>query len=286
VRLLIAGCGYVGSALGVHLAGAGHTVYGLRRDPSGLPAELHPLAADLTDRPSLVRNMPDGLQAVVYAASPSAPTDEGYANAYVRGLTHVLDVLVRRGDPVERVLLTTSTAVYAQQGGEWVDESSPTEPAHFSGRRLLEAEALLAASPFRTVALRLAGIYGPGRTGLLRRVRDGTARLPAQPRFTNRIHRDDCAGMLAHLIDLPDPGPVYVGVDDAPADMAEVMLWLARRLGVPAPRPEDAEKAPSGRRARTHKRCSNALIKAHGYRLRMPSYRDGYEALVAGITAT
>jgi nucleoside-diphosphate-sugar epimerase len=289
MRVLIAGCGYVGTALGRMLAKRGHTPFGLRRDPRHLPPDIQPVAADLTDPHGLASALPGDIHAVVYCAGPSASTDEAYAETYVRGLTHVLDALEGRGEPPGRVLLTTSTAVYAQTDGSWVDETSPTEPTHFSGRRLLEAEAALAARPYPTVALRLAGIYGPGRTGLLRRVWEGTARRPAQPRYTNRIHRDDCAGMLAHLLEVKEPASTYIGVDDAPADMSEVMLWLAAALGVPPPPAEAPGTKPTGRRGTSHKRCRNQRITASGYRLCMPTYRDGYEPLIrtfAGTDAT
>jgi nucleoside-diphosphate-sugar epimerase len=137
VRVLIAGCGYVGTALGLELARSGHVVYGLRRDPSALPAPLQPLKADLRDRGELATLLPEELHGVIYCAGPTESTDQAYADTYVRGLTHVLEALEQRQAPVKRVVLTTSTAVYGQQDGGWVDEASPTEPTHFSGRRLL-----------------------------------------------------------------------------------------------------------------------------------------------------
>jgi len=288
--VLIAGCGYVGSALAARLIGdAGRgdrPVWGLRRRPQGLPPGVRPLAADLADRESLdraleeVRREGTPLASVVYAASAAGPTEAAYRAAYVDGPRHLLDALVAARVRPERLLFTSSTSVYAQQDGSWVDEDSATEPEHFTGRVLLEGEALLAAGPFPAAALRLGGIYGPGRTRLLESVLAGEARLPAEgARWTNRIHRDDAAGALAHLLALPEIAPLYVGVDREPADRAEVLRWLARELGVPEP--PVAEGASMGRGARSNKRCSSARLQAAGYPFLYPTFREGYAPLVA-----
>jgi nucleoside-diphosphate-sugar epimerase len=278
-RVLIAGCGYVGTALGLRLAAAGSTVWGLRRSPGGLPAPLRPLAADLAE-PASLDALPPGLDAVVYAASASASTDPAYRAAYVVGLRTLLAALAEAGQRPRRVLFTSSTAVYAQSGGERVDEESATAPQHFTGRRLLEAEAELAAAPFPATVLRLGGIYGPGRTRLIESVRRGEAGCdPDRPVYTNRIHREDAAGALAHLLALPDPLPLYLGVDHEPAERCRVLAWLAAELGAPPPphRPD----AAGGRASRSNKRCSNRRLLAAGYRFLYPTFREGYGALLS-----
>jgi nucleoside-diphosphate-sugar epimerase len=277
VNVLIAGCGYVGCALGEELAAAGHRVLGLRRDPVGLPAGVIPVRADLTD-PSSLDVLGDEIDHVVYAASPAERTRWAYEDAYLRGLTNVLGVLERRGAALERVLLTSSTAVYGQDDGGWVNEDSPTEPGRFAGAVLLEAESALRGRAFEGAALRLSGIYGPGRAWLVGRVHRGEARveLPGvAPRYGNRIHRDDCAGALAHLLNVPRLDAVYVGNDDAPAPLREVYAYVASLLGVPAPPAGESDEGRGG-----NKRCSNARLRASGYALRVPSYREGYPAIV------
>src|SRR5262245_48127834 len=222
-NILIVGCGYVGTALGVRLTAAGHVVWGMRRSAAGLPAGIHPLEADLT-APETLRGLPAALDVVFYTAAPNGADDAAYRAVYVDGLRHVLEALARQHQSPQRVLLTSSTAVYPQSTGEWVDEASPTEPTHFTGRRVLEAEQVLLDGPFPATVLRLGGIYGPGRTGLIERVRQGLAACrEGPPLYTNRIHRDDCAGALHHLMMLPQPGSCYIGVDHESADQCEVL---------------------------------------------------------------
>jgi nucleoside-diphosphate-sugar epimerase len=280
--VLVAGAGYVGAALGVRLAGDGHVVYGLRRDPRGLPAELRPVAGDLGDRASLERVVPEGVELVAYTAAAIGPTAEDYAEAYVRGLGNLLAVLAARRAGVRRVLFTSSTRVHTQEGGQWVDETSAAEPIEATNRCLLDGERVLEAGPFPSVVLRLAGIYGPGRTRLVEEVLAGRARRPrGGPRWTNRIHRDDCVGAIAHLLALADPAPVYVGVDQEPAELGDVLTWIAARLGRPPPPVrEEGEGESRARPERGNKRCSNARLLASGYRFAFPTYRDGYAALI------
>jgi nucleoside-diphosphate-sugar epimerase len=281
-RVLIAGCGDVGTALGLLLAADGHEVFGLRRDPGRLPAAIRPLAGDLTGVASLTA-IPDGVDLVAYTAAADRFDDDAYRRAYVDGLANLLGALHARGTRPRRLLFTSSTAVYAQTDGGWVDESSPAQPVGFSGRRVLEGERLVLASGIPAIVLRLAGIYGPGRTRLVDRVRSGVATCPdGPPRWTNRIHRDDCAGAARHLLTLEASDPVWIGVDHEPAEECAVLGWLAVRLGVPPPRRVPREPGTAGR-PETSKRCSNRKLLASGYAFRYPSYRDGYAALVAGL---
>lgn len=279
-RILIAGCGYVGTALAAELAARGHRVWGLRRSAGSLPGRTRALRADVT-RPETLDVLPDGLDAVVYAVSSSASTEAGYRSAYVEGIGHLLAALERRGARPARVLYVSSTAVYGETEGGWVDESSPTEPRRFRGRVLLEGEAAARAGPFPATVVRFGGIYGPGRARLVRRVRSGEARCPPDPpSWTNRIHRDDCAGVLHHLLELDDPEPVYLGVDREPAERCRVLRWIARRLGAPEPARADADGDDGGRR-RTNKRCSSARLTSSGYAFTHPTFREGYGALIA-----
>ncbi len=277
--ILIAGCGYVGSALARVRVAKGDSVFGLRRNPVDLPSGVVPIAADLAVPRSLAE-LPAALDVVVYAASPGGRDDAFYRTAYVEGLRNLIAVLKGQGQQPRRVIFVSSTAVYGQTRGEWVDETSQTQPSHFSGRRLLEAEALLRESGMRAVVLRLGGIYGPQRTRLVEEVRQGRAAIArGGPHYTNRIHRDDCVGALDHLIDLAEPADCYLGVDCEPEDEAVVLRWLAGVLGVSPPRVAGPDRRRSSRGG--SKRCRNALLLSSGYAFRYPGYRDGYTAVLS-----
>lgn len=278
-RILVAGCGFVGTALSRRLASGGHEVWGLRRSPAKLPADIHPLTADLC-RPESLRNLPPHLDFVFYTASADSAAAEAYRAAYVTGLKNLLHALTIQKQSPRRVFFTSSTSVYGQTEGEWVDENSPVRPESHTGRIMLEAEQTLLNSSAPATAVRLGGIYGPGRRRLIDRVLRGEAGIAeGPPRYVNRIHREDCAGALDHLMNLKAPEAIYLAVDDEPADEGEVIRWLAERLGAPPPRTVPEAEAPA-RRGGSNKRCRNGRLKASGYRLIYPSFREGYDEML------
>lgn len=277
-RILIAGCGDVGSRLGQLLAAEGHEVWGLKRHPVSLPPGIRPLAADLGD-PASLTTLPARLDGVFYAVAAGGFSAANYQAAYVTGVNNLLAALTGAGQSVRRVLYVSSTSVYGQRQGEWIDETSPAEAAGFSGQSLREGEQSVWNSPYPAVAVRFAGIYGPGRTRLIEMLRAGEARCPTGV-YSNRIHSDDCARVLKHLWDLPQPERLYIGVDNCPVLQCEVLDWLAERLGLPGPA-RDSASAGAEALLRGNKRCSNARLQASGFTLTYPSYREGYAALLA-----
>lgn len=270
-RVLIAGCGDVGSALGVLLAEQGLTVWGIRRDITKLPAAIQGISADLGDKDTL-SNLPE-VDVLIYCAAAPGRTEEAYQRAYVDGVKHVVAALP---EPPKTLLFTSSTSVYGQADSTTVDEQSPAEPCTATGKIMRTAEQQVQA--LGGTAVRFSGIYGPGRGFLLERVKQGIS-APLEPvSFTNRIHRDDCAGVLAHLVKLATQGerlaPVYLASDDQPAPLAEVMDWLAGELNVTI-----TERSMS--RGTGSKRCNNGFLRTSGYQFIYPSYREGYRALLA-----
>ena len=277
--LMIAGCGDVGSRLARRLEPSGWTLYGLRRDVAQLPAGVLPVAGDL-QQPACPPAWPRGqLDYLVYCVAASQHDEAGYRSAYVEGLRHVLAWLVERGQRPQRLLFVSSSGVYAQADGEWVDEQSPAEASSYSGRVMREAEQLALDSGLPATLVRLTGIYGPGRQWLLNQVRQGYRVASEPPLYGNRIHADDAAGLLAFLLQADAAGTpladCYLGVDDAPAPLHEVVGWLREQLGVS----HWAEQS-SVRRAGS-KRCSNARARALGWVPQYPSYREGYAAVLA-----
>jgi nucleoside-diphosphate-sugar epimerase len=278
--LLIAGCGDVGSRLAQQMLQAGWNVYGLRRQVAALPDGVLPVAGDL-QQPTCPADWPRGpLDYLVYAAAASQHDEAGYRAAYVEGLRHVLDWLAQHGQKPRRLLFVSSSGVYGQRDGEWIDEDSPADPEGFSGQVMLEAERLALASGIPATRVRLSGIYGPGREWLLKQVRMGYRVVSEPPLYANRIHVDDCAGLLAQLLVADAAGVAledcYIGVDDAPVALHEVVGWLRERLGVTGWAEESTVRRSGS------KRCSNARARALGWTPRYPSYREGYAAILDG----
>ena len=214
------------------------------------------------------------------ARPPPITTKPVIAPLMSQGLQHVLEWLDDYGQVPNRLLFVSSSSVYGQQDGEWVDETSPTIAAGYSGRLMLEAEQVALQSGIPASIVRLTGIYGPGREWLLTQVRRGYRVAIDPPLYGNRIHADDAAGLMAFLLEADRRGvaldDVYIGVDDAPAPLAEVVGWLREYLGV-TEWAEDASVRRTG-----SKQCSNARAKALGWTPKYPSYREGYAAILEG----
>jgi len=276
--VLIAGCGDIGLRIGQLLAAKGHDVRGFRRSPPPAPPGMTLFSADLEDaaglRSALAGFSPEYVLALQAAGEFS---DSRYRAVYVEGLRNLLAAL--KDAAPRRVFLASSSRVYHQDGGEWVDEDSATAPQDFAGQRLLEAERLLRESSFPFCIVRFTGIYGPGRQGLLNRIKEGAGCPPVPPFYTNRIHADDCAGVLAHLLKRDAAGEpladCYLATDSEPAPLYEVMSWLATHMGR-----DLQEKAPPTGRRRTSKRCCNRRLLESGYGFLYPSYRQGYAELL------
>lgn len=275
-RVLIAGCGYVGIVLGRRLFGSGFRVTGLRRDTARLPAEIEPFAADILDRRALSR-LEGPWECVVYAAGASQRSVAAYRQAYVAGLENLIDAVGSRGRGVGRLIFVSSTGVYGQNDGSWVDEDTPALPPAGPPECLIEGEGIAARAPFPAVVVRFAGIYGPGRCSLLRRILAGEITQAESGAFTNRIHRDDCAGVIHHVMQLEGPAALYNAVDDEPVERGRLVSWLAAEMKV---RPPARSETGPPFRPGYGKRCRNARLRASGYEFRYPSFREGYGELL------
>ena len=283
-NILLVGCGDIGIPLGLQLARSGNAVWGLRRSTQ-LPDPITTLHADVTQANTLTSLATLAPDYVVVTLTPGAFSDHAYHSVFVEGtrnLLQQLNVLHNNGSKIRRLFFISSTSVYAQVDGEWVDEHSATEPTGFSGKRLLQAEGLLDDCGIASTVIRFAGIYGPGRRRLIDQVLAGQGCPQNPPLYTNRIHRDDCVGFLAHLIERDQGGeavePRYIGVDSAPAPMWEVKHWLASQL---REAPRELQIGTSHRRG--SKRCSNQRLLDSGYQLRYPSYQRGYGAVISDL---
>ncbi|GAB3414240.1 SDR family oxidoreductase [Haloparvum alkalitolerans] len=304
MRVVVVGCGYVGIELGRQLrdpdavgdpGGTEHRVCGVRRSDEGLTAVeaagLEPVRADVAD-PASLSALPDA-DAVVFAASSGGRGADAARRVYVDGLANVIDEYAERERPPDRLIYTSSTGVYGDHDGGWVDETTPLDPTTEKTRVLTEAERVArgraADAGIDGTVVRFAGLYGPGRYRLERYL-DG----PVTAGYLNMIHRDDAAGAVRFLLenDLARDDAV-LAVDDEPVDKHAFADWLADACGVERPaKRSKSERLSAGnlseaakRRIRTSKRCSNDRLRELGYDYRYPTFREGYRDAVDACRA-
>jgi nucleoside-diphosphate-sugar epimerase len=281
MRVLIAGCGWLGKALGRTLAARGDLVTGIRRDPaaaSGLrEVGIEPLALDLSVRESAAK-IPGGFDAIVACQAAHDDSIEAYRAAYVEATRNLLDAARRAG--VGAFVYTGSTGVFGQRDGGDVDEATPPSPAGASAEVLAEAERVAlegagAGVPARVV--RLSGLYGPGRTGAIDRVRQGVLALgEGDDVWMNWCHLDDAMAAVIAATERGRSGGVYHATDAHPARRSEVVEWIAARLGIPAPRRADhGVPLPSGRRGANRRILGERTRSELGLTLAWPSFREG-----------
>ncbi|MGR3321904.1 MAG: SDR family oxidoreductase [Pseudooceanicola sp.] len=277
--LLSLGHGYSARALARLLLPEGWTIHATTRSAE---------KADALEREGVIPHVFPGsdLSATVGAAThilvSAGPDAEGDPM-----LRHLRDAIADRADALDWVGYLSTTGVYGDHGGAWVDEDTPLTPSTRRGKWRVAAEAEWRAIPGLPLHIfRLAGIYGPGR-GPFAKVRAGTARRIIKPgQVFSRIHVEDIAQVLAASIARPDPGAVYNLCDDDPAPPEDVIGHAADLLGLPLPPAEDFETAEMTPMARSFyaesKRVRNDRIKEElGVRLLYPSYREGLKALLA-----
>jgi len=265
-NIFIAGCGKIGTQLGIELLAAGHRVWGLRRTRMDDDSGIQWIQADLTNPASLTQ-LPSDIDFLYYTAAASEYTINAYIQAYTTGVENLQRAW--RANPPRHVMFVSSTAVYDYADGRWVNEDSPTQPK----QSVLHGER---AWHWPVTAIRSAGIYGPGRQQFLESVRLRKAALSAEPVYTNRIHSDDLVGFLKHLLTVPKRHTHYVACDNEPALKNTVITWLAQKLGVAAPIGLSPEQEPQ----RGNKRCSNQRLRESGYILKYPTFREGYAAIL------
>ncbi len=281
-KILILGCGDIGFRLVRELPVHDYSVVGVRRSlaHSDFPhfRLMHlDLYQEFSINHALATEKPD---VVLITMTPGERSDEGYRKAYVQICEALIEHLRLLNQKPRLILFASSTSVYAQDDGSWVNEFSVTKPQTFSGKRLLEAENLLRNSGFPVCIVRFSGIYGPGRERLINQVKSG--KISSSMGFTNRIHADDCARVLAHLIEKQKTqfiDNLYLASDDTPAPMKEIQCWIAEQLGIENFLSGDVESE------RSNKKISNQRLKKAGFEFLYTGYIGGYTTLLGGKPA-
>lgn len=272
-KILVIGCGDIGYPVALRLHQQGHQVTALKRSAPAISTPFPIFIADIRSASSLV-SLPSSFDAVIFIVAPDSRQAEEYQTLYDVGLSNLLAHFAAAEQPPSW-LMVSSTSVYEQNRGEWVDETSMAEPVSATSRWLVAAEKRLWAASNRNCVVRFSGIYGPGRDWLVRRAEQGESVQQQPPSYTNRIHAEDCVAVLLFLLEKQLAGlalePCYLASDDEPAPLWDVMSWLSEQFAYPHPSPLSvAPDAPQ------NKRCRNTRLKALGYRFLYPSYRDGY----------
>ena len=271
-RLLIAGCGYLGQAVADLFLATKWEVEGWAMSQRSAEAlKFRPArAVDISDLDQ-VRASAGDFDAVVHAASTRGGGPDSYRRVYLNGLGNLLECF-----PSSNVLFVSSTSVYAQNTGEWVTEQGAAEPQTETGKILREAEELTLVK--KGTVIRLGGIYGPGRSALLKKFLSGEAVIdPVNDRFVNEIHRDDAATAIQLLVTSKESG-IYNVVDNEPMSLSECYRWLAAKLNRPLP--PVGRSTSRKKRGDSNKRVSNAKLRARGWTPRYPNFASGMEKSV------
>lgn len=297
MRKLIIGCGYVGLTVAQEWVKQGHQVSALTRSENNaekfLSAGIQPVLGDIT-QPESLESLPES-DTVLYAVGFDRTSDKSRHEIYVTGLESALKVLKQR---TQKVIYLSSTSVYGQTAGEWVDESSVCEPERENGQVCLEAEQLFDQHGFlstsstqstaaRAVILRLAGIYGPGRLlARIEQIRAGEPLAGHPDAWLNLIHLADIVQTVLKIdtnIHLYDR---YLVSDSRPITRREYYETLARLLKAPEPRFESTVPGEISRKstrfnsteraAGLNKRCNNKRLREDlGISLTFPTIAEG-----------
>jgi len=260
------------------LSAKGHQVTGLKRNPlEPYSRNIDYFTADITS-PLDLEDLPLDFDFLFFIVSPDGRNEESYRNIYESGLNNLLNKFSLAGyNP--HWFFVSSTSVYGQSQGEWVDEDSIAQPEHITSQLIWQAEQKLKDLDTGNIVVRFSGIYGPGREYLLRMAMQAPVIQQNPPYYTNRIHQRDCIGVLAFLLERRLAGialeQCYLASDDDPAPMWEVMSWLAKRMNCQRPTVKSADNY-----CVLNKRCNNQRLKALGYEFRYPGFKDGYIELI------
>jgi nucleoside-diphosphate-sugar epimerase len=281
---LVIGCGYLGARVARKWRESGHSVAVVTRsDERAKRFRQQGYAAIVADvtRPETLTQLPVA-ESVLFAVGMDRASKNSIQEVYADGMGNVLAAL-----PAEtgRLVYISTTGVYGPADGSWVDEATVPAPQREGGQASLAAEKRIAAHPLgqRSVILRLAGIYGPGRVPFIRELRAGEP-IPARASgWLNLIHVDDAAAVVAAAAEASlSENSVYCVSDGVPVERGEYYSEVARQIGAAPPRfVEPDPNSPRAARAEANRRISNARMLADlRVTLAFPDYRTGLASAV------
>jgi len=247
----------------------------VRRNIKALPPGLPGLSVDYRDSQAMTHLLEHPCDIAVMTPTPTTYDAQGYRQGFLEPVQNWL--ALHASSPQQQLLFVSSTRVYGDCQGGWVDETTPVAPIDAQGEIMAQAEQLLLESRHAVSVVRFSGIYGRQPARLLERLRRGEICAREPVRYGNRIHRQDCVGFLLHLISLEQRLPIYLGSDNAPVPQREVEEWLLLQLGVEISRELPPVTGPS-------RRCDNRALLASGYPLVFPDYQAGYTDMMTSIS--
>ena len=275
MKVLFIGCGDIAQRAATEMQ-ARYKCFGLRRQPDNLPEYIQPIKADATDTEQLLSVASEGFDIWIATITPSEFTEQAYRDSYLASAKSIAASIAKLQKAPRLMLWVSSTSVYGDLKGDWVNEETQPEPNTFSGKILLAAEKIIQQIPCETSVIRFSGIYGPGRTRLLNQVLAGKGRPFSPEQWSNRVHADDCGGILAHLVEYALSGnpllPDYLASDSAPVTQYEIRQWLAQQLAVSLVE-EEVKAGPT-------RRCDNSRLLSSGYKFKYPTFKEGYGSLI------
>ena len=270
-RVLWLGFGSLGISAAPLLQARGFELVGVRRDIAKLPAGISGRSADVLDPGALQQLAEQNWSGVIVTLTAAAYNANAYQRTYVEGAKNIARAFAGEVP----VLFASSTSVYENADGTWVDENTVLQPSGFSGRAMLEAEEALQSGRVNSCAVRFSGIYGRAEPRMLKQLREGSICSKSPVSYTNRIHYRDAGAVLVHLLERRLAGvelaACYLATDSYPAPRREVMEWLAQAEGIDLQGLTEAAASSRG----YNKRCSNARLLATDFRLEYPDYRSG-----------
>jgi nucleoside-diphosphate-sugar epimerase len=282
MKKLIFGCGYLGARVAQAWINRGDEVFAVTRSAERAAAlqeqGIRPLIGELTGELDLTSC--EDVGTVLFAVGFDRTGAESIHDVYVGGLQNVLNGLPTS---LGRFIYISSTGVYSQSAGEWVDEDSVCEPTREGGKACLAAEQLLTGSEIgaRSIILRLAGIYGPGRLPKLPDVLAGNPIASNSEGYLNLIHIDDAVQAVLAAEERIVPPDLLVVSDGAPITRGEFYRELAKLCDAPAPRFAPPHNDTTAQRASTDKRIDNQQMRERlAIELKHPTYKQGLAAIV------
>ena len=271
-KILIVGCGDIGTALALTLQEQGHEVTGLRRNPPEKKSVINYIKADVSQRKEMTQLEFDYDQ-LLYILSPSSFDLDAYQAVFSSGIKNLLDSLKKKNANMA-ITFVSSTRVYGQSKGEWLTEDSITEPTDERGKILLAAEKMILAFNKQSTVVRFSGIYGRSNR-LLNQLEAGLQVQQEPSYYTNRIHRDDCIGVLDFIINRKVTRSLsentFLASDSEPVSKWELALYLCAKFAYDSPIPLVLSKG-----ANANKRIDNTRLKQAGYAFKFDSFRQGY----------